>query len=121
MSAARDNRPEVTPLYLNSGLRGEAAVDLAHQLYVVLNSRLPVRVNTLSDVPEGSLHVSEPKLSVALLWKRMLAERPQKPMLECTRARAAQDFEKGYAESVAHHKRRTGEAARDGELFRHAA
>ena len=55
MSAARDNRPEVTPLYLNSGLRGQAAVDLAHQLYVVLNSRLPVRVNTLSDVPEGSL------------------------------------------------------------------
>jgi MscS family membrane protein len=55
MDAARENREEVMPLYLNSGLRGKAATDLAHQLYVVLNSRLPVRVNTLSDVPEGSL------------------------------------------------------------------
>ena len=35
----------------------------------------------------------------------MLAERPDKPMLECARARAAQDFERGYAESMAHHKR----------------
>jgi hypothetical protein len=73
------------------------------------------------DMPEGSVHVSEPQLSLTLLWKRMLAERPKKPMLECVRARAAQDFEKGYAESVAHHKRRTGEAARDGEPLRHAA
>ena len=60
------------------------------------------------------------KLSVALLWKRMLADRPQKPMLECTRARAAQDFENGYAESIAYHKRRKAGAARDADL-RHAA
>jgi MscS family membrane protein len=55
MNASRENRDEVAPLYLNSGLRGQAAVDLAHKLYVVLNSRLPVRVNVLSDAPEGSL------------------------------------------------------------------
>ena len=73
------------------------------------------------DVPEGSVHVSEPRLSLTLLWKRMLAERPKKPMLECTRARAAQDFEKGYADSVIYHKRRRTESARDKEIFRHAA
>lgn len=73
------------------------------------------------DLPQGSVYVSEPKLSLTLLWKRMLAERPQKPMLDCTRARAAQDFEKGYAESVAYHKRRKAEAARDADALRHAA
>jgi len=36
----------------------------------------------------------------------MLADRPAKAMLDCARARAAQDFERGYAESVALHKRR---------------
>jgi MscS family membrane protein len=55
MSAARANKQEVTPLYLNSGLRGDAATELAQQLYVVLNSRLPVRVNVLSDRTEGSV------------------------------------------------------------------
>jgi MscS family membrane protein len=55
MSAAGDNKIDVAPLYLNSGLNGRAAIELARQLYVVLNSRLPVRVNVLSDSPEGSL------------------------------------------------------------------
>ena len=55
MSAAGSNKTEVAPLYLNSGLTGSAAATLAQQLYVVLNSRLPVRVNVLSDLPEGSL------------------------------------------------------------------
>jgi hypothetical protein len=73
------------------------------------------------DVPEGSVHVAEPKLSLTLLWKRMLADRPKKPMLECARARAAQDFEKGYADSVAYHRRRKTESAREKEIFRHAA
>ena len=73
------------------------------------------------DVPDGSVYVAEPRLSLALLWKRMLADRPRKPMHDCTRARAAQDFEKGYAESVAYHKRRKTRSARDTEVFRHAA
>jgi hypothetical protein len=55
MNAARENKQEVTPLYLNSGLGGNDATELAQQLYVVLNSRLPVRVNILSDRSEGSL------------------------------------------------------------------
>jgi MscS family membrane protein len=55
MSAARDGKNDVAPLYLNTRLRGQAAVDLARELYVVLDSRLPVRVNELSDRREGSL------------------------------------------------------------------
>jgi MscS family membrane protein len=55
MAAARDGKDDVTPLYLNTPVQGRRAVDLARQLYVVLNSRLPVRVNELSDRPEGSL------------------------------------------------------------------
>jgi MscS family membrane protein len=55
MSAAGSNKTDVAPLFLNSGLTGTDATDLAHQLYVVLNSRLPVRVTVLSDRPEGSL------------------------------------------------------------------
>ena len=54
MNAARAN-DEAAPQYLNSGLPGGPAAALAQQLYVVLNSRLPVRVNVLSDAPEGSL------------------------------------------------------------------
>src|SRR5215510_4219506 len=55
MNAARDNKQEVTPLYLNSGLSGQDATELAQKLYVVLNSRLPVRINILSDQAEGAL------------------------------------------------------------------
>jgi len=55
MRAAGEGKTDVAQLYLNSGLSGRAATDLAQQLYVVLNSRLPVRVNVLSERPEGSL------------------------------------------------------------------
>lgn len=57
------------------------------------------------DLPEGSVHVAAPQLSLTELWARMLAERPKKTMRTCSTARAAQDFERGYAESIAHHKR----------------
>lgn len=57
------------------------------------------------EVPEGSIHVSAPELSVADLWKRMVAERPNRAMRECSRAAAPGDFERGYAEAVAHHRR----------------
>ena len=57
------------------------------------------------EVPEGSLHVAAPESSVGDLWKRMKSERPTKPMRDCSRASAARDFERGYAESVARHKR----------------
>jgi MscS family membrane protein len=55
MNAARENKQDVAPLYLDSGLSGEDAIELAQKLYVVLNSRLPVRVNILSDQADGSL------------------------------------------------------------------
>ena len=55
MNAARDARDEVAPQYLNTNLRDRAAVDLAHKLFVVLDRRLPPRLDELSDRPEGSL------------------------------------------------------------------
>src|SRR4051794_23044231 len=55
MRAAAKANDDVAPLYLNTTLRDKAAVDLAHKLYVVLDSRLPARLNELSDRPEGSL------------------------------------------------------------------
>lgn len=63
------------------------------------------------EIPEGSVHVAAPQLSVGELWKRMLAERPQRPMRECSRGSAARDFERGYAESIERHKRSAAAAA----------
>ena len=54
MSAARQGKDELTPLYLDTNLKGQPAVQLAHQLYVVLDSRLPARLNELSNRPEGA-------------------------------------------------------------------
>ena len=54
MNAARAGKTDVTPLYLDTNLTGQAATDLANQLYVVLDSRLPVRLSQLSDRPEGT-------------------------------------------------------------------
>src|SRR6185295_14619476 len=55
MGAARRGNEEAAASYLDSTLKGQPLVDLAHQLYVVLDSRLPARLNELSDRPEGSL------------------------------------------------------------------
>jgi MscS family membrane protein len=55
MRAARDGPDNVPPLYLNTRLKGAAAGELARKLYVVLDRRLPARLNELSDRPEGSL------------------------------------------------------------------
>jgi len=52
--AARDGNNEVASLYLNTNLRGSAAQELARQLYVVLDTRLPARLTEVSDKPEGS-------------------------------------------------------------------
>src|SRR5580692_3791819 len=53
--AARNGNNELAAQYLNTKLRGEAAAVLAHQLFVVLDRRLPARLNQISDLPEGSL------------------------------------------------------------------
>lgn len=73
------------------------------------------------DLPQGSVYVADPRLTLTQLWQRMLAERPKKPMSECSRARAAQDFERGYAESVAYHKRHTTTAPAEPDEERKAA
>jgi MscS family membrane protein len=54
MAAFRQGNEEVAPLYLDTNLTGKAAVELARKLYVVLNSRLPARLNEVSDSPEGA-------------------------------------------------------------------
>ena len=54
INAARRGNTEVLPAYLDTNLQGQAAVELARKLYVVMDSRLPARLNELSDRPEGS-------------------------------------------------------------------
>lgn len=54
LAAARKGTP-VAALYLDTPLRGPDAEELAHQLAVVLDARLPARLNELSDKPEGSI------------------------------------------------------------------
>lgn len=53
--AARRGDDLLAAKYLDTRLQGKAAADLAHQLYVVLDRRLPARRTALSDAPEGSL------------------------------------------------------------------
>jgi len=55
LSAARKGNAQIAALYLNTPLRGAHAEALARQLAVVLDRRLPARLNELSDKPEGSL------------------------------------------------------------------
>jgi len=54
LAAARKDI-SVAALYLDTPLRGPDAEELAHQLAVVLDARLPARLNELSDKPEGSI------------------------------------------------------------------
>jgi MscS family membrane protein len=55
MAAARDGKLETASAYLNVTVRDHGTPDLARRLYVVLDSRLPARLNQLSDRAEGSL------------------------------------------------------------------
>ena len=55
LRAAAKGDNEVAAEYLNTLQLGEDAALLAHQLFVVLDRRLPARLNQLSDRPEGSL------------------------------------------------------------------
>jgi MscS family membrane protein len=55
LAAARKGDDELASQYLDTRLRGKAAADLAHQLFVVLDRRLPPTLHQLSDNPEGSL------------------------------------------------------------------
>src|SRR5579864_4915216 len=55
LSAAHKGDYETAARYLNTPLRGKPAAALARQLFVVLDRRLPARLNQLSDEPDGSL------------------------------------------------------------------
>ena len=55
MHASRNRRDDLAPLYLNLPPGDRAAVGLAHKLFAVLDSRLPPRLNEMSDRPEGSM------------------------------------------------------------------
>jgi MscS family membrane protein len=54
LNAARKGNDEVAAQYLDTPLRGKPASNLAHQLFVVLDRRLPAKLDELSDKPEGS-------------------------------------------------------------------
>ena len=76
LDAVRKGNDKVAPLYLDTDLRGGDAIELARQLYVVIDSRLPPRLHDLSDRPEGSQPIrctpirtsSAPSRSPAARW-----------------------------------------------------
>jgi MscS family membrane protein len=55
LGAARKSNDQLAAQYLSTGVRGNDAAVLAHQLFIVLDRRLPPILNELSDNPEGSL------------------------------------------------------------------
>jgi len=54
LNAARKGENEIAAQYLDTRLKGPAAASLAHQLFVVLDARLPARLTQVSDDPDGS-------------------------------------------------------------------
>ena len=65
LRAARNGENDVAAEYLNTHLGGKRAAILAHQLFVVLDRRLPARLNELSERPEGSLEfLTKPDLDL---------------------------------------------------------
>jgi MscS family membrane protein len=55
LSIARKGNAQIAALYLSTPLRGADAEVAARQLAVVLDRRLPARLNQISDKPEGSV------------------------------------------------------------------
>ncbi len=60
LTAARKRDDQIAASYLNTTLRGEDAAALARRLFVVLNRRMPARINQISNSPEGSTSDSLP-------------------------------------------------------------
>jgi MscS family membrane protein len=54
LNAGKDGKAEIAAQYLHTDLKGANAAALSHQLFVVLDARLPARLAKLSDAPEGS-------------------------------------------------------------------
>ena len=55
LSASHKGNYELAAQYLDTRLRDKSATILAHQLFFVLDRRLPARLNQLSDKTEGSV------------------------------------------------------------------
>lgn len=73
LNATRKNNGEIAALYLNTPLRGQEAQDLAYKLGVVIDRRLPARLNDISELPEGSapdpLHPDEDVIGTIITSK----------------------------------------------------
>ena len=54
LDAGRKNEDQLAAQFLDTPLNGAAAALLAHQLFIVLDARLPATLTTISDVAEGS-------------------------------------------------------------------
>ncbi len=54
LAAARKGDDEVARQYLDTAVTGNQADTLSNQLFVVLDARLPARLDQLSDAPEGA-------------------------------------------------------------------
>ena len=54
LTHARNGEDELAAQYLNTRPQGKNSAVLAHQLFIVLNRRLPPILNQISDQPEGS-------------------------------------------------------------------
>ena len=54
LNAARKGETELAAQYLSTKVKGQGAATLAHQLYVVLDAKLPPRLTLVSDESEGS-------------------------------------------------------------------
>jgi MscS family membrane protein len=54
LDAGRNNEDQLAAQFLETPLTGPAAALLAHQLFIVLDARLPATLTQLSDVAEGS-------------------------------------------------------------------
>ena len=54
LNAARKGNYDLAQHYLDTALPDRAAAELAQQLYVVLDARLPARLTQVSDEPDGS-------------------------------------------------------------------
>ena len=54
LNAGKDAKSEIAVQYLRTELKGADAAALSHQLFTVLDARLPAKLAKLSDAPEGS-------------------------------------------------------------------
>jgi MscS family membrane protein len=55
LTSAYDHKFEIAAQYLDTGLRGNDAAALAEQVLVVLDRKLPPKLNNLSNEPHGSM------------------------------------------------------------------